>query len=274
MSEAASAPKVEQSDISDEPASAFVTAATGRVIADTAKKFVRTAQLKFKTNDVLKTTLAIEDIAIANGGFVTKNHFSKTNEYQHIVPISADSSLETLRFTPVNQLQLRVPYWKLDTTIRAIGRFALYLNYRIVTAADVELDLLENQINNLRSEQFATEMKDIGTGKTAIEAKTIAQQSQAAADVARMENLRIADKIKYSTIDLDIYQNPGTLQTVIANEKPVNAFKPGFLPSLGSAFVKGWGWMKELVLALATLWPIWLLMGLGYWVYKKLLKSV
>ena len=253
-----------------EIAQMFSTAASGRPIADTAKKFVRTAQMKFKTDNVLKTTLAIEDIAVANGGFVTQNHFAKTGEYRQVVRISVDSSLETQRFTAVNHLQVRVPYWKLDTTLRSIGRFALYLNYRIVNAEDVELDLLENQINRLRSERFADEMNEVATGKSAIEAKKMAQQSRTAADVARMETLRIADKIQYSTIDLDIYQNESAIQRLIANEKPVAAYKSGFWSDIADALRYGWDWMKEILIGIIGLLPFVLIACLVLWGYKKL----
>ena len=148
------------------PAAAFRTSASTSGFADTSKIFVRTAQLKFRTPEALKATLAIEDIAARHQGFVTRNHLHQEQRGLKLTKVSPDSSLETIRYVVMNHLTIRVPNSMLDTTLRAIGRWAEYLDFRHVDAADVELDLMENELNRLRNQQLQAGSEQIANQNT------------------------------------------------------------------------------------------------------------
>ena len=118
---------------------------------DSTRKFVRTAELKFKVNSVIKSTYDIEDITNQQGGFVTYTNLTSTINNVTTTPISEDSSLETTSYVVTNTITLRVPNTKLDTTLKEIARNIEYLDYRIIKAEDVALQILSNNLTQKRA---------------------------------------------------------------------------------------------------------------------------
>ncbi len=94
---------------------------------DTAHKFIRTADLKFKVKSVIKSTYNIEEITSRQGGFVTYTNLTSSIDKITPTAVSADSSLETTQYTVTNSITLRVPNIKLDTTLKEISKNIDYL---------------------------------------------------------------------------------------------------------------------------------------------------
>lgn len=117
---------------------------------DTLRKFIRTADLKFKVKDVARATYAIEDIAARFNGFVSYTNLFSTITNQTTIPVSKDSSLETIYYVVQNNMTLRVPNVKLDSTLKALPPLIDYLDHRIIQADDVHLQLLENRLKKER----------------------------------------------------------------------------------------------------------------------------
>ena len=117
---------------------------------DSVHKFIWTADLKFKVKDVVKSTYTIENITNVHGGFVTYTNLSSTIENVTATPTSADSSLETTFYTPVNEITIRVPNTKLDTTLKDIAKTVDNLNFRVIKAEDVSLQILANRLSQTR----------------------------------------------------------------------------------------------------------------------------
>ncbi len=115
----------------------FVPSSAARTDKDKGRKFIRTATMKFRVNNVIKSTYKIEEITAGFDGFVTYTNLASEMDNQTIVPISADSSLETIFFTVSNTFTLRVPNTNLDSTLRTFARLIDYLDYRTIEASDV-----------------------------------------------------------------------------------------------------------------------------------------
>ena len=73
----------------------FVTGAAAVGRFDSIKKFIRTAELRFQVENVVKNTLEIEKIATNNGGFIAESNLENELGFQKTVPISRDSAIET-----------------------------------------------------------------------------------------------------------------------------------------------------------------------------------
>ena len=117
---------------------------------DTTHKFIRTAELKFKVKNVIKSTYEIEDITLKYSGFVNFTNLTSNIEKNTTMAISADSSLETTYFTVSNTLILRVPNTKLDSCLKEIAKQIDFLDFRIIKAEDVALQLLSNDLTQKR----------------------------------------------------------------------------------------------------------------------------
>ncbi len=252
----------------------FSSVAASNKFPDSSKHFIRTASLRFLTTNVLTTTIAIENIAIANSGFVIKNHLEHALQRQWTTPISADSALDTRVSIVTNTLTVRVPWQSLDTTLRMIGKWSEVLDYRRIDAQDITLDQLENELERLRNLNFEAQLNDDITqhGKqlgTVGETRERSLRGRAVADQARIQNLKIADAVRYSTIEIEIYQGE-TIQTkVLPREKVLIAYSPGVLSRLGEAFLNGWQMLANIFIGMIYIWPLFLILFVVYMGYRS-----
>ncbi|MBI3220149.1 MAG: DUF4349 domain-containing protein [Bacteroidetes bacterium] len=241
---------------------------------DTTHRFIRTADLKFKVKNVVKATYTIEDIVARQDGFVTYTNLSSDVNYTSTKAISADSSLVTTAFTVSNTMVLRVPNVKLDTTLKLIGRTIDFLDYRVIKAEDVALQILSNSLSQKRaskSEKRLTNAID-QRGKKLLEttaAEELLDQKQAPADQARIANLGLNDQINYSTINLQIYQRQDQHREIIVNEKHMDEYEPSFGSRIVDSLQTGWKALENLLVFITRLW-VFLLIGVAiYLAYLK-----
>ena len=241
---------------------------------DTTRKFIRTANLKFKVKNVIKSTYDIEDIADRQGGFVTFTHLASNINGVTTTAVSSDSSLVSTYYTVVNDITLRIPNVNLDTTLKEIARNIDFLDYRTIKAQDVALDMLANTLQQKRidkSEQRLINAIDNRGRKlqetTSAEELLLRKQEQA--DNAKIANLSLADQISFSTVYLSIYQQQSIKREIISNEKNISAYQPGFGNRLAESFKSGWDILANVVIFVVDLWGIILFIVLAYIVYRK-----
>ncbi|WP_394773389.1 DUF4349 domain-containing protein, partial [Flavobacterium sp.] len=118
---------------------------------DSKQKFIRTADIKFKVKNVVKSTYAIENATQKFGGFVTYTNLQSNIHDQIKAKISQDSTLETTKYTVENNITIRVPNKQLDTIIKTIAKQIDFLDFRVIKADDVSLKMLANQLSQKRS---------------------------------------------------------------------------------------------------------------------------
>jgi hypothetical protein len=228
---------------------------------DTTRKMIRTADIKFKVKDVIKTTYNIENIIVKHDGFVENTHLSSQTNYTKETTIKEDSTLLTTYYTVMNTLILRVPNTKLDTTLKEIARFVDFMDYRTINASDVTLDLLSKKLEQIRLARYDSRMTNAIDSKgkrlnDVSDAENNLLYKQAQADEAKLANLQILDKIKFSTITLSLYQNQSIKYEVIAKEKKIKPYSTPF----GTRVVEGvqfwWTILVEICLFLVHSWSI------------------
>ena len=242
--------------------------------ADTLHKFIRTADLKFKVKNVEKTVYIIEDIVSSHGGFVTLSQLNSNKENELTTPVSEDSAIETTSYIVTNTMTVRVPNTKLDTTLKDIARLVGYLDYRIIKADDIGLQVRANSLQQKRAVQHVArltnaidkqgkKLNDITTAEETL------QDGNATADEALLSNLSLSDQVNFSTVQLSLYQ-PGTVKTeVVAVAKEVKAYEPNFDKKVMNALQNGIEIGEILFIGLLQIWPLLLLIGVGFWLYKK-----
>jgi hypothetical protein len=70
------------------------------------------------------------------------------------------------------------------------------------------------------------------------------------------------DKVEFSTIDLSMYQTPKVRQTELVDVQAVFRNNgPGFFTRLAGSMRSGWYGLLEVVVALASVWPLWVLVA-------------
>ena len=178
---------------------------------DSNRKFVRTADLKFKVKNVAKSTYAIENIVSKNGGFVTFTDLKSNINEKSETKISQDSTLENTKFTVDNTITIRVPNTQLDTVLKSMVKEVAFLDSRLIKADDVALQLLSNKMAQKRLESHQKRLeKGIDTkGKklndiTNAEDKVLGRETES--DESVLQNLSLEDQVNFSTVTLYLYQ--------------------------------------------------------------------
>ena len=241
---------------------------------DSTRKFIRTADLKFKVKSVVNATYAIENITNQLGGFVTFTNLNSTIDNTTTTAVSADSSLETTYFTVVNAITLRVPNTKLDTTLKSIATLIDYLDYRVIKADDVALNMLANKLTQDRStknEQRLTNAID-NRGKKLNETTTAEElllSKQEQSDNAKISNLSLQDQINFSTISLNIYQRQAIKRELISNNKNIDEYTPSFGSRILDALKTGWDILQSIIIFIAQMWGLILFAVVAYIIYKR-----
>lgn len=235
------------------------------------RKFVRTADIKFKVKNVANSTYAIENTANKFGGFVTYTNLQSTVSDKQETKISQDSTLEITKYTVENNITIRVPNIRLDTVIKTIAKQIDFLEYRIIKADDVSLQMLSNQMQqNRTSNQEKRLEKAIDTkGKKlneVIAAEDNLNTKNEQNDNAKLENLSLKDQVNFSTLTLQIYQRETIKEEMVANPK---TYRQGFGSKILDGILSGWYVIEGIIAVIAQLWSV-ILIGIGgYIIFKK-----
>jgi len=241
------------------------------------QKFIRTADIKFKVKNVVKSTYAIENATQKFGGFVTYTNLQSNIHGQNKTKISQDSTLETTKYTVENNITIRVPNTQLDTIIKTIARQIDFLDFRVIKADDVSLKLLSNQLSQKRSTNTEKRVEKAIDEKgkkinDIMEAENTLANKKEANDNLTIDNLSLQDQINFSTITLQLYQNETIRQEIMASEKNSNAYKPNLGIQIIDSLKNGWYIFESVFVFLLTLWPF-IVTGCGlFLIYKKLQK--
>lgn len=242
------------------------------------RKFVRTADVRFQVKNVANATTKIEDATTKFGGFVTYTDLESHVNSVEKTKVSPDSTLATTRYSVDNSITIRVPNTQLDTVLKLIAKEVHFLNHRKISANDVTLQMLSNQLAQKRN---ATTQKRV---EKAIDekGKKLTQVMDAEENLATkkeqndntlLQNLSLEDQVNFSTLTLEIYQDETIKQEMLANEKSINAYRPNIGLQIWDSLKTGWFILEKILSFIAVLWPFILIGTLGWFGYKKYLKK-
>ncbi|MBI4929570.1 MAG: DUF4349 domain-containing protein [Bacteroidetes bacterium] len=236
---------------------------------DSTKKFIRTADMKFKVKDVRKASFAIEDLVAKWDGFVTYTNLNSTVDYKTYTPVSADTTLETIFYTVANDVVVRIPNTNLDTTLKEIARHIDYLDYRVIKAEDVSLNMLSNQLVQKRLQVHNNRLINAidEQGKKLLQttgAEENLLNKTLRSDEAKLENLRLQEQVSFSTIKLNIYQRQAIKRELVENYKNIDEYTPSFGHRVKEAVKSGWRVCENIIVFFFEIWWLLLLFA-GMW---------
>lgn len=176
------------------------------------RKFVRTADVKFKVKNVVKSTYAIEDATTKFGGFVTYTNLQSNIHNEDRTKVSQDSTLVTTKYKVDNNITIRVPNTKMDTVIKTIAKQIHFLDYRIIKADDVSLQMLSNELAQKRSNSSEKRLENAIDSKgkklnQVVNAEATLEAKKEQNDASKMQNLSLQDQVNFCTLTLNIYQD-------------------------------------------------------------------
>lgn len=242
------------------------------------RKFIRTADAKFKVKNVAQSTYAIENATTKFGGFVTYTNLQSNVSEKFDTKISQDSTLETTKYKVENNITIRIPNTQLDTVIKTIAKQIDFLDYRVIKADDVSLQLLSNQLAQNRSKNYENRLEKAidEKGKKLKEINPSEENlnhQKEINDNKKLENLALNDKVDFSTISLYIYQPETTRQEMVVNQADISAYRPHIGIQIVDGLKTGWYILEAIIGFIVQLWSLILLGFIAYIVYRKYLRK-
>ena len=230
---------------------------------DPRRRFVRTAQATFQVKDVYASALAIEDVAAAEGGFVTRNAIGTQQVRELERPVGDGKLLRLSEVVTEGSLEVRVPGDRAQGFLRKIASQMQFLDARTYEARDVQFDLLRQQLAWQRSQDVQRDIAATGAqpGRTGdkVDAAQARGEQLAVRDEAVVAQRELEDRIAYATLTLTLRQPAQVREQVVPDTAAILRERgPGFFAQAGEAIASGWrGLLAAAVLAVG-LWPLWL----------------
>ncbi len=257
-------------------------ASSAATYTDGERKFIRTASADFSVKDVYVAALAIEDTVAAHGGFVVSNDISTEILDTRSFAIG-DGKLMELKEVQVNgELTVRVPSEKTQEFLRAIVAHVVVLDSRNVSARDAQFDMLRRQLDMARNHEAQADLGDAidSGGRLGQKAYAISERNaaKAARDEALLAKKVFEDQVAFSTITLSIKQPAKVLRAEAVDVVGVfQQNRPGFFTRLGQSMRGGWDGFMNMLVWMATLWPLLVIAAVGAtvaWRFKRGARKV
>ncbi|CAG5085504.1 DUF4349 domain-containing protein [Parvicella tangerina] len=258
-----------------------ITSVAASGINDSTLRFIRTAQLKYKTKSVRKTTYLLENAIVHLGGIVTYTNLYSDIENVKKVAISKDSSLKVTTYQVKNNMTIRIPNTQLDSLLKVISTTVTFLDKRIVSADEISLTELKNQLEQNRMANYQEQLKNAiqnkeGKINNVVDAYESMLHKQKLKDDAFIRNLELDYDVEYSVVELSIYQDTSTDKELVENELNIEEFEPSFSSKLGESLKNGWNMILAFIVAIANLWfliiPL-ILVGIYFLRKRKVQKN-
>ena len=238
------------------------------------KKFIKTANLEFLVKDVYNSSVSIEEIVIANDGFLINSNLYTDVYRSQIFEKSKEVNVLVEEFETRNNITIRVPSANLHETLMSIADEIEFLHYRSISADDVGLKLLAEELEQKRNAKSASNIqKQINAGgklDDKIYGEEIAFQRETQKDISKLKELSIEDKVEYSTVTIAIYQGKEMRTQDVANfDVFKDQYKKPYYKELGEAFGSSIEMIKVFIAFCVNIWPIILIGFLGFFFVKR-----
>ncbi len=236
-----------------------------------SRKFIHTADVRCRVNNVYVATSRLEDMVRSLDGIVADSRIENEPGNTETLEYKPDSQKIVKTYTGKAHLTLRVPAIFLDTVMKQIPALSSFINARSIKQEDVTLAYLSNTMKN-EADGVAP---PVVAGKTADNDNNLVKNPKQTkikpgkedeVTDRRINNLQLLDDVNYATLRVELYQPAMTDVQVLAD--PAYAARTPFSTELAIALSKGWQFIKALLVMLVQIWPIWLLAIIGYSIYK------
>lgn len=221
------------------------------------KKFVKTAEVSMEVKDVYEATVHIENALKNLGGFVTKSELQSQVIEEETYNTSDQNAVLLRKFNSYNKMQVRVPSEKLGEFLTSVNDRKLFLNTRIILAEEVT--------NNAKIAEL--ELKKINkTGEVISQMKNnekkanLTEENEEKNNTQKIENLNLADNIKYSTVDIYIKEPKVRIAEIAITNTQFydNKYQVNFFYEAKSSLLNGFYFVQKFFVFLLNFWPLFL----------------
>ena len=217
------------------------------------RQLIKSAELKFEVNDVLKTTSTLEQQLLQYNGYIENKQidYQVNDRSQHD---RIDGTVDIYeKITPTVQLMVRIPNDQVTTFLNHLLPLMLNFNTQSYEAKRYELKLLEEKLNTANQSNSAS--------------NAVNNQLQ------QLTDLEVKDRLAYSTIRLEFFQQPKVRKSHDLNIHRIASLDSDpLLTRIAEAFKIGLSYFKETLIWLIQFWAFYIVI-IAIWLIRKAYKT-
>ncbi len=240
-------------------------------------KIIRNADLKFKVDDVKKSSVKIANLVDMNGGYISNEDLS-TNKY-HYQTLETTEDSETIEYevNTTNIIYIRVPSKNFQKLLTSMKGLALSEDHVKINAQDVTEEYydLETRLKT-KKEVEARYIQILKSNAKTLEEILLAEdkirvvREEIEAVEGRLNFLK--NKVNLSTIQLEIYQDPYYIkETSRFNKYEETGWKFG--EKAGDAMGSGWNGILMFFIVVLYFWPLILIGAFVWWFIRRRIRK-
>ncbi|MCX2576033.1 DUF4349 domain-containing protein [Pedobacter sandarakinus] len=232
----------------------------------TTEKIVKTADMRFRVKDVQSTKEKLSIAVKHQGGTVTEFAITSVVNQTDKIKQTTDSLKEITAYRTEGYLVAKIPSENLDDFTNAMAQIAVFIDNQSMRLDDQSIAYLANKLKAENRVEAVKRINGLATKKSPnVETSLLIKDDFID---RKIENLKIDDRVKYSTITLNFYQD-NTIKTMLIANDNIYDYKPNFASRLWMGITNGWIIFKEIVLTLANLWVFIVLAGITIFMFKR-----
>lgn len=215
------------------------------------KKIIKTAYINIEVENIAVSRKLIDTTIKAFNGYVISENMQNT-----------ESQLSS-------NINIKVPAMQFDKMLARLASIAKKVDYQNIETQDVTEEYIdvETRLSNSRKVEQSY-IKLLQRAKTIEDILKIEQKlGEIRTDIestqGRLKYLN--NQVIYSTINLSVYQ---PLEYKFIAEK-----LPSFWERLKSSIISGWRGIVAFILFLIKIWPLWLIVALGWYGWKYFITT-
>jgi hypothetical protein len=241
---------------------------TGDTVNDVAPKLVKTADMSFKVNSVLRTGESIANLTTKLNGMVIHHQMGSSIERSEDIRLDSDSIMRVSAFNTTADMTVKIPSEKLEYFMNHISHMGMYITSRRMDIEDKSLDYLAAKLKLKNRKEMVAQQK---SGKIRIKDPEAVLWLKDDMVDGQINNQKIDEAVSFSIVSLNFYQSNTIHKEVIANDDP-SAYHLPFFNRLLMALANGWSIFTEIIIGIANLWVL-VLAGIGLWMLFRLYKK-
>jgi len=235
-----------------------------------AEKIIKTADMRFRVKNVQNTKEQLSKTIKAEGGTVAEFSIESTIQETDKIKQSTDSLKEITSYRTQGYLVAKVPSEKLDEFTNTIAKIAVFVDHQSMKMDDQSIAYLANKLKAQNRVDAIEKINKVASKKSAnVESSLYIKDDYVD---KRIDNMQIDNRVKFSTITLNFYQD-NTVKTMIVANDNLYDYRPAFINRLWLGIVNGWTIFKEIIIAVSNLWMLIIVGVLIFVVIKHFIRK-
>ncbi|MFF5384028.1 DUF4349 domain-containing protein [Pedobacter suwonensis] len=235
-----------------------------------AEKIIKTADMRFRVKNVQNTKEQLSKTIKSEGGTVAEFSIESTIQETDKVKQSTDSLKEITAYRTEGYLVAKIPSEKLDEFTNTIAKIAVFVDHQSMKLDDQSIAYLANKLKAQNRVDAIEKINKVASKKSAnVESSLYIKDDYVD---KRIDNMQIDNRVKFSTITLNFYQD-NTVKTMIVANDNLYDYRPAFINRLWLGIVNGWAIFKEIIIAISNLWMLILVGFAIFFIIKYFIRK-